>query len=479
MMGCHAKGRLRAAHRQVIDMHVRLGCGRLARILVGIVDGNLAHQPGKRDGQFPRRRFDTEQDVRNGRPAHGAGVPGVYERVDMLEDVLDGQWPARKNECDDRLAGLPQGAHQVDLGAGQIDVCARVRLARQDGLLAEKDDHGVGRPGSRKGFGKATGIEAAAGFNRAYEVDIDPVAHRLPNRLQRCLTESRVPVEYPGPQLLVGLIGERPDDRDRIQFIRIQRQGAALVLEQYEALQRRFAGHREVFVVGQRGKFSGIRIRVLEQAEIELDAKNFTDQLIDAFDADLAVFDKLRQVLRIRAAHHLHVHARGDRLARRIPAVCREPVISELVDRVPVADHEAVEIPLVAQYVLHQEPVAAGGNPVQVAERRHQCRHTRVDRRLERRQVDVTQFVLGDVGGVVVPPRFAGAVTGKMLGAGRNGPGRRQVVALIAFDHGDGETARQVRILAEALGNSAPSRVARNIDHRRESPVHTCLRRFQ
>ena len=93
--------------------------------------------------------------------------------------------------------------------------------------------------------------------------------------------------------------------------------------------------------------------------------------------------------------------------------------------------------------------------------------------------MDVAQFVFGNVGGVVVPPGFAGAVTCEVLGAGRDGPGRGPVFTLQTPDHGGGEPARQVGILAEALGDTAPPGIARNVDHGRQGPVHTGPRRFQ
>ena len=173
----------------------------------------------------------------------------------------------------------------------------------------------------------------------------------------------------------------------------------------------------------------------------------------------------------VGAADHFHVDAGAGGLESRIPKIGGEPVIDQLLDGNPVADHEAIERPFIAENLLHQEAVAACGHAVKVTERRHQADDSRVDRRLERRQVDIAQFVFRDIRGVVVAPGLAGPVTGKVLGAGGDGSHGGQVIALEAFDHGDRQPAGEIRILAETLGNPTPAGIARDIDHRREGPV--------
>ena len=51
--------------------------------------------------------------------------------------------------------------------------------------------------------------------------------------------------------------------------------------------------------------------------------------------------------------------------------------------------------------------------------------------------------------------------------------GISKVITLESLHHRHAETAGQVRILAKALGNTAPASIPGNIEHRGKSPVHT------
>ena len=53
----------------------------------------------------------------------------------------------------------------------------------------------------------------------------------------------------------------------------------------------------------------------------------------------------------VQAADHLHVHARRERLRGRLRPVGGDAVIEQLADRLPVADDEPVEPPLLAQHL--------------------------------------------------------------------------------------------------------------------------------
>ena len=56
---------------------------------------------------IPAPAATAEQDVRDGRPAHGAGMPGKQQRVDIVQDVAQGQGPACQDDRDQRLAAWP------------------------------------------------------------------------------------------------------------------------------------------------------------------------------------------------------------------------------------------------------------------------------------------------------------------------------------------------------------------------------------
>ncbi len=184
-------------------------------------------------------------------------------------------------------------------------------------------------------------------------------------------------------------------------------------------------------------------------------------------------------MLEVRVPRHVHVHAGQERLPGRGAPIPGQPVVHQLGDGVPVTHDEAVEAPLLPQDPGHQLPVRRGRDSVQVAEGRHEGDDTGLQGRPERREVDVAQLPLGDVGGVVVLPALAGAVPGEVLGAGGDVAPVRQIVALEPLHHGSRQNGPQVRVLSQALGDTAPAGVARDVDHGGERPVHAGPGRLQ
>ncbi len=134
--------------------------------------------------------------------------------------------------------------------------------------------------------------------------------------------------------------------------------------------------------------------------------------------ANSALLDKRRQVIGVGAAGHLHVDAGIGGFGGRVFVIGGQAVHGQLTDGIPVTDDETVVFPFVPKNLPQEQFIRAGGDPVQIAEGCHERRHAGVERRLEGREVDVAQFDLGDVGGVVVPPALAGAVAREMLGTG-------------------------------------------------------------
>lgn len=114
---------------------------------------------------------------------------------------------------------------------------------------------------------------------------------------------------------------------------------------------------------------------------------------------------------------------------------------------------------------------AVAGDAADLVERRHERRRPGLRRGLERREVQLAQALLGRVDRVVVAPGLRAAVGDPVLGRGCHPVGLRVVLALEALDAGGGERGAEERILAGALDDAAPARVARDVDHRRERPV--------
>jgi hypothetical protein len=58
-----------------------------------------------------------------------------------------------------------------------------------------------------------------------------------------------------------------------------------------------------------------------------------------------------------------------------------------------------------------------------------------------------------------------------VFGGGHERPGPQAVAALVAADLRHGHTRAEIRVLAGALDDAAPARIARDVDHRCEGPV--------
>ena len=93
---------------------------------------------------------------------------------------------------------------------------------------------------------------------------------------------------------------------------------------------------------------------------------------------------------------------------------------NQLGDGRPVAHDEAFEAPFAAQHGVGEPCVPGAGYARVVVERRHETGDARIDRRLERWQVDLAHRPLGDLGLVVFPSRLGRAVAGKMFDGGED-----------------------------------------------------------
>ena len=175
---------------------------------------------------------------------------------------------------------------------------------------------------------------------------------------------------------------------------------------------------------------------------------------------------------------HLRVGAGVQRQARGVPAVLGHAVAARAAGRVlaragaqlghrgVVALDEAVEAPLPLEDAGLQVAVRAARHAVDGVERAHERVRARVDRGLEGRQVEVPEPLERHVGGAVVAPRVGLAVGGEVLDARDHLVGSAVVVALGAPNPRRGHDRVQVRILARRLGDAAPARLVREIDHR-------------
>ena len=94
----------------------------------------------------------------------------------------------------------------------------------------------------------------------------------------------------------------------------------------------------------------------------------------------------------------MHVHAGHDALVEGLLQILRSGVKVMYVFYVhPVAHHEALEVPLASQDILHQPFVAVARDAVQFVVRRHQGHGSGFNPSLERREEDFPYRPLGQI----------------------------------------------------------------------------------
>ncbi len=92
----------------------------------------------------------------------------------------------------------------------------------------------------------------------------------------------------------------------------------------------------------------------------------------------------------------------------------------QLPNGIPIANHESVKAPFVAQYLPQQELVARGGYAIEIGKRSHQGRHASIDGRLERTQVNIAQLVFRNIRGRIITTTFDRAIACEVFCASRN-----------------------------------------------------------
>ena len=152
----------------------------------------------------------------------------------------------------------------------------------------------------------------------------------------------------------------------------------------------------------------------------------------------------------------------------------------EVADRVGVADDKALKPEHPAQDLGEQPAVPGRRDAVEIHVARHDVARPGLQRRRERREVHIPQLGVGEVDLVVVTPAERRAVAGEVLGTGDHALGRADLLPLEAADLGGRDGGAEERVLARALDDAAPARIAGDVDHRRERPVDArgaCLTR--
>ena len=245
------------------------------------------------------------------------------------------------------------------------------------------------------------------------------------------------------------------------------------VLEQDESALGRRAGDAAVGGIGQDGGCGlDVDVGVLEQAHGELGPQDAAHGGIQGLDGDQAGSQGLGQPLVGGVVPaHLHVQAGHQSARSGVGQILGEVLGGQGLDSIGVRDDEALETEGSAQDIGQQPPIAAGGHAAQVHISAHDVAGPSVDGRLEGRQVDIPQFVVGDLAVLVVPATAGGAVAREVLGAGENATLTADVGPALEAAYLSGGAGRaQVRVLAGALDDATPAGVAGDIDHGGEGP---------
>jgi len=267
------------------------------------------------------------------------------------------------------------------------------------------------------------------------------------------------------------VIRQRPNDGD-LAAAGIEREQVPLVLEQHHRLMGDLQG---LFPKGRLQDDLGmqrlVRIGLLEQPQGELESQDPPHGCIDDLHRHSAVAHELSQVRRVGTCHHVHLYACRGGLECGFPQISRDAVRDQLADRVIVAHHHAIPAPLFAQDGAQGKGVSAGRHATQVIERRHGGAGALFKGRTEGRQVHIAQGALGHVRGVIVLAGLGGAVGHIVLGAGDDLFAARQPLGLESAHPGAGHRRPQEGILAAALGDASPARIAADVHHGGKDPV--------
>ena len=272
----------------------------------------------------------------------------------------------------------------------------------------------------------------------------------------------------PRSQHVVAGIRERPDHGDPRALL--QRQHARPVGQEHDRAARGVPRQLppRLDLTRRRRRGPAAAVRIVQQAKAGLELEHAPDRGIDLRHGHAAALERARQALRVGAAHEVDVDPGVQRERRRLGEVLGHAVRDQLGDRPVVADHDAVEPPAAAHQIVQHRGIRRHRHAGEVVERRHDGGDPGVHGRAERRQIDLLERALREVDRGVVPAGGGRPVAGEVLGGRRQIVRLADVVALETAHLGFGIAGGEPGIFARALGDPAPARVARHVQHRGE-----------
>ena len=219
-------------------------------------------------------------------------------------------------------------------------------------------------------------------------------------------------------------------------------------------------------------------IGVVEKAETLLQIEHAPHAGVDLGHGHETALERDRQALNVAIAGHVDIDAGLEGQSGSLDDIRRDAMVHKLRDGVVVADQNSAEAELFAQPALQHWRVGGHRHAGKINEGRHDRRRPRADGGGERGQVNLAQRSLGHIDRGIFAARGDGAIGAEVLGGGGEAVGVGKVVALKAERLGGGHLRGHPGILARALDNAAPARVARHVEHRRKGEGDAVLGRF-
>ena len=269
----------------------------------------------------------------------------------------------------------------------------------------DRGSHGVGEVGVVGAFERAASVEHQVCFGSRYArmpastvstSEAWPAVTQVPSRSERLSASGPIRATLAPP-------GRRGSD-------------SALVLQQDDRLRASSSARSRCSSVSTcRSCRSSALPRVVEEAQVELETEHAAHGGVDHLDRHRPSSTNSAKYVVYAAAVEIHVDTRQDAQSHGVLEVAGHSVLHQFADGVEVAHHRPGEPPLLPQHRAQQEGVAGARHAADLVERAHGRIGPGVERRLERRQVDVAQRALRDVDRVVVAAGFGGPVAGVVL----------------------------------------------------------------
>ena len=400
---------------------------------------------GQGFGQSARRIDVAEQHVGQARTDRLPEERGIEDRGCI--DHRDVQRTTVTQDDDGARICREHPHSQRDLVGGQVDGGAVESFGLLTLAESEEQDHGVGRfgKGDRLVGQQRCGIRTGgvAGCER------DLAAGTGTNSIDRCVDAGGVHMRR-STALVAGFGGQRADDGNAV--VRAEREQVAVVAQQHHGLRSDLPGQAVVGIEID-GAGIGYGRGCVAGLDRQVDHAARGDQQVAGRQRAIGHRGGDLRVAGFATERHRQVESGGDGT---------HPV----GDRTPVADHQAVETPVLAQDRGQQFAVLERVDAVDLVVRAHhrpgRCGAHHVP---EGAQVQLVQAAFIDVG---ADPHAVGLliVGGEMLERGTHAAG------LHAVDEGCGHMSGEQRVLGEVLEVAAAEGRAFEVDAGAEDNRH-------